>query len=113
MSSITVTVRGAEHLDDVFAATKDEVRSARDEGLPVQFEQERGLLEPLIVIAVGEVAKAILKPFLEKLTKRIRDAVEARKRRGDAITPFELVVDGTTYRLPEEMDRLRAEQGES
>lgn len=109
MKGITVTVQGAEELGEVFAATRDEVSSARREGVPIQFEQERGLLEPLIIIVLGEVAKAVVKPFLQRLTRRIEAVMESHRSSGVQDKPFEISIDGVVYRLPEELDRLRAE----
>ena len=111
MECIDITVSGAQYLDEILDVTEEAVVEARCGGVPVQINQTRGLLDPVISIVVGQVLEQVMKPFVQKLVQRICDSLSGRASNGSEVAPFRLVIDGEIYELPAEMERLRAEQG--
>lgn len=110
--SVTVNIHGAENLGEVFDIMLEEAQAARAQGVPVEVAQERGVMESAIIITIGSLIEPFVKEFLTKFLGRVAQNIADRlsSPKPKPVEPFTVTVNGTSYTLPDDLERMRSEQ---
>lgn len=107
--ALEIVIHGAEQLGVLYDVIEEEVHTAQEQQIPIQLRQERGVLTTAIWISIGKIVEPYIKEFLTTFIKRIANNIADRLTKKDTIQPFKIVVDGTTYMMPDDLERLRNE----
>lgn len=111
MSSVRIMIHGAEKLGEVFDIAEEEVQKARTEGIQVELSQERGIADAAILFTVAAIVEPFVKEFLNKFLGRIASNLADRLTKSDEVESFVIVVNDIRYTLPEDLERMRQDQG--
>jgi hypothetical protein len=110
MSTISVSIQGAESLEDVFDVAVEETTSARAQGVDVELKQVRGSIIAAIVL-LAPLVQPYVKEFITKFLGRVAEKLADRLVEKKPVEPFSVTVNHVRYNLPADLQRMRQEQG--